>query len=97
MQKKDKEKVLDEVWTTERVKDFLALHVPAGENPDFYLLHMAYKNMRLENFEEFLAFFTAAGKDLNAKDSQDRTVLDLIKSHKKGQGYAAALESAIKN
>lgn len=97
MQKKDKEKVLDEVWTTERVQDFLDLHVPAGENPDFYLLHMAYKNMRLENFEEFLGFFKSAGKDLNAQDSKGRTLLDLIQSHKKGQGYAAALESAIKN
>ena len=95
MQKKDKEKVLDEVWTTERVKDFLNLAIPQGENADFYLLHAAYKSMRLENFNEFLGFFSEAGKDLEAANKKGQSTLDIIKQHRKSVDYAASLESAI--
>ena len=57
MGKKDKEKVLDEVWTEERVHSFLDIQPPAGEDPDFHALLSAYRSMRLENFEQFLSFF----------------------------------------
>ncbi len=97
MQKKDKEKVLDEVWTTERVKAFLDLVIPAGEDPDFYLLHAAYKNMRLENFEEFLAFFRDAGKNFSAANAKGQTVLDIIRQHRRSEAYATSLEALINN
>ena len=40
MQKKDKQKILDEVWTTDRVSNFLSLTIPEGENEDSYLLYI---------------------------------------------------------
>ncbi|NRB37646.1 MAG: hypothetical protein HRU20_04155 [Pseudomonadales bacterium] len=94
MLKKDKVKVLDEVWTEERVKAFLDLETLEGVNADFHVLNMAYKNMRLENFEQFLAFFTAAKRDLNAQDEKGRTLLSLIAAHKKAAPYAEALKEA---
>lgn len=93
MQKKDKEKVLDEVWTTERVKDFLNLTVPAGNNADFYVLHAAYKNMRIENFREFVDLFLANHRDITATNEKGQTVLDIIHTHKKSGEYAACLEA----
>ena len=50
--KKDKQKVLGEVFDTERVKSFL--HVPKreGVNHDFDILEKAYRGMKAENFEE---------------------------------------------
>lgn len=94
MSKKDKEKILDEVWTEERVKDFLELTVPADVNADFFILSAAYKNMRVENFEQFLGFFTTAKRDLNATDEKGRTVLAIISTHRKGTAYATALKNA---
>ena len=92
MQKKDKEKVLDEVWTNERVKAFINLTVPDNINPDFYVLHAAYKNMRVENFSDFVEFFCEQGKDLQATNDKGQRVLDIIQSHAKSQAYAKVLE-----
>ena len=94
MLKKDKEKVLDEVWTEQRVKDFLNLQTLEGINADFHVLNMAYKNMRLENFEQFLGFFNDAKRDINETDEKGRSLLSIISSHKKAADYSAALKSA---
>lgn len=92
MLKKDKQKVLDEVWTEERVNGFLDLEPPAGVDADFHVLNTAYKSMRLENFEQFLGFFAKAGRNVNATNEQGQTVLDIINSHRKGADYAKALQ-----
>ena len=91
MQKKDKEKVLDEVWTEDRVISFLDLSAPAGVNADYHVLYNAYKNMRLENFEQFLGFYKDAGRNFNVADSNGKALIDLIKEHKKSAAYADAL------
>ena len=94
MLKKDKEKVLDEVWTEERVRSFLDIQAPAGENADFHALISAYRSMRLENFEQFLDFFAQAQRDINAKGSEGKTALEIISSHRKGTPYAAAIQGS---
>lgn len=91
--KKDKEKVLDEVWTTERVRDFLDVK-PADEvEADFHVLLKAYQSMRLENFEEFVAMLIAEGRSLSAKGPEGQTALSIIKEHKASTAYVAILES----
>ena len=42
--KKDKEKVLDEVWTQERVRDFLDVKPAEDLEADFHVLLKAYQN-----------------------------------------------------
>ena len=91
MQKKDKQKVLDEVWTDDRVKSFLELRAPAGIDADYHALYNAYKNMRLENFEQFLAFYKETGRDFSVSDANGKALIDLIKEHKKSAAYADAL------
>ena len=93
MQKKDKEKVLDEVWTEERVRDFLNLQAPAGINADHHVLINAYRSMRIENFEQFLGFFSAAGRDINAVDAEGQSVWNIVAAHRKGDEYAQALKA----
>ena len=90
--KKDKEKVLDEVWTEDRVKDFLNVKPAEDVEADFHVLLKAYQSMRLENFEEFVAFFVAEGRNVNAKGPDGNTVLSIIKAHKKSGDYAKTLE-----
>lgn len=90
--KKDKEKVLDEVWTKERVKDFLHVQAADDVDADFHVLLKAYQSMRLENFTEFVEFFIADGRNLNARNPNGQTVLSIIRQHEKSTAYAAVLE-----
>ena len=92
VQKKDKEKVLDDVWTEEHIQSFLNIQPPAGIDQDFHALHTAYKSMRLDDFEIFLGFFTAAGRNTHAKNPYGETALDIIKQHRRGADYAQLLD-----
>ena len=76
--RKDKEKVIDEVWTEEHVKSFLSVRAHDGGDDSFHMLLKAYQSMRAEDFELFVAFFTAEGRDLNATGRDGRTVLDIL-------------------
>ena len=95
MQKKDKVKVLDEVWTEERVRSFLDLSAPADVDADYHVLYNAYKNMRIENFEQFLGFYKEAGRNFNVADKTGKALIDLIKEHRKSAAYAEALANYL--
>ena len=85
--KKDKLKVLDEVLSEERIKQFLELLPPAGENPDFHQLQKAYRGMPPQYFEIFLEFFTENKRDINAVSHNGYTLLQEISTHKQAREY----------
>ncbi len=89
--KKDKAKVLDEVWTEQRVKDFLDVKPAEDLEADFHVLLKAYQSMRLENFEEFVGFFAAENRNINATNPNGETVLFIMKQHRKSSDYAAVM------
>ena len=91
--RKDKKKVIDEVWTPERVKSFLELQAPAGLNPDFHRLRRAYQSMRVEDFEDFVEMFVGAGGKLDARGPDGITLLEEIQSHAHGAPFASVIES----
>jgi len=90
--KKDKEKVLDEVWTEDRVRAFLDVQPKAGENADFHKLLKAYQSMRADDFALFLDMFLDAQGDINAADGEGRTVLSYVKEHRKSGEFAEVLQ-----
>ena len=98
--RRDKEKVIDEVWTENRIKEFLDTTTPSqsGEpfpgDHDFYVLLRSYQAMRLEDFEKFLLFFTNDGGNLNAQNGQGLTLKHFISTHRKAQPFIHALDSA---
>lgn len=92
--KKDKEKVLDEVWTVERIKSFLDILPAEGVNADFHRLLKAYQQMRVEDFEQFVQFFVESNHDVNAKDPDGNTVLATISTHGHAAPYLAILKNA---
>lgn len=94
-QKKDKQKVLDEVWTEDRVRSFLDLSAPEGVNTDFHTLYTAYKSMRLENFSDFLGFFKDANRNFSAENEEGETLINLITQHKKSATYASELKKYL--
>lgn len=92
--KKDKEKVIDPVWSEDRVKEFLDLEPPAGENADFHKLLKAYQSMRESDFALFVRFFKEAGGDIAATNQQGQKVADIIAQHRYGKPYLKALDQA---
>ena len=85
--RKDKQKVLDEVWDEARVRSFLGKRQPAQSgtplpgDADFYVLRHAYQSMRADDFDRFLGFYAAEGRDVRARDGRGRTLADAIASH----------------
>ena len=92
--RKDKKTVLDEVWTEDHVKSFLKVKSHDGSAEDFHMLLKAYQSMRLEDFELFVSFFVADGRDVNVTGKDGRTVLEIISTHQLGVEYADILKAA---
>lgn len=92
--KKDKEKVIDEVWTEEHVRSFLDAQSYDGTDTDFHTLLKAYQNMRASDFELFIGFFCEQNRNLNATNKHGRSVLDIISTHRHGAPYADILRKA---
>ena len=93
MLKKDKQKVLDEVWTEDHVRSFLSVRSHDGTDEDFHMLLKAYQSMRASDFELFVGFFLGEGRQLNATGPDGRTVLEIVREHRLGADYATILES----
>ena len=50
--------------------------------------------MVAENFATFVRFFTDAGRNINAKNPEGKTLAMLAEQHRQGHEYAAILKSA---
>jgi|SRR5690554_2175047 len=92
--RKDKKKVLGEVFDDERIKSFLSYPAPEGTHADYHVLEKAYRGMREENFATFVGFFQQAGRDLNAAGPTGKTFLQVIRSHRQSEDYILVLEQA---
>ncbi|GAB5415859.1 MAG: PA4642 family protein [Congregibacter sp.] len=89
--RKDKAKVLDEQWDDDRVASFLEPRPGDGANADHQILLRAYRSMRDDDFARFLPMFCEAGRDINARGLEGKTVLEEVNEHRYGEPYAALL------
>lgn len=92
--KKDKQKVLGEIFDDERIAGFLVGDAPEGFNRDFYLLERAYRGMKAENFATFVHLFKQQGLDLNSQSPEGQTLLARIGEHAQSEEYAEILRTA---
>ena len=92
--RKDKEKVLDEVWTEDHVRSFLDVRSHDGSDDDFHMLLKAYQSMRASDFELFVQFFCEQDRNVNAAGLDGRSVLEIISTHRHGTEYAEILKTA---
>jgi len=91
--KKDKQKVLGEVFDDARIKTFLDYEAYGDANPSFHLLEKAYRGMKADNFATFLGFFNAAGHDINALNENGDSFLSIAQQHRQSEDYVAALKA----
>lgn len=92
--KKDKQKVLGESFSDERIKGFLNTSSYGGLPADYCALEKAYRGMIAENFASFVGFFKEAGRDLNTLNSDGLTFLQVVKTHRNSEEYVNILEQA---
>ncbi len=92
--KKDKAKVLDEVWTEDHIKSFLSIRPHDNSDEDFHMLLKAYQSMREEDFAVFVEFFKGENRNIDASGPNGRTVPDIVAEHRHGAEYADILRSA---
>ena len=93
MLKKDKQKVLDEVWTEDRVRGFLDLQAPAGVDRDFHRLLKAYQSMRADDFAKFIDMAKTAGLNLQATSPEGDTVASIAAEHRNSSEFVAILQA----
>ena len=94
--KRDKQKVVEEVWDDARVRGFLDKRAPdLPGDADFHVLLFAYRSMRADDFGRFLRHFTAAGHDVRARNAQGLDVAGYIAPHAGAGPYVALLEAAV--
>ena len=89
--RKDKEKVLDEVWTEDHVKSFLNVRPFDNTDEDFHMLLKSYQSMRASDFELFVGCFLGENRNINAAGRDGRSVLEIVSEHRLGAEYAAIL------
>lgn len=92
--RKDKVKVLDDVWTEDHIKSFLSIRPHDNSDEDFHMLLKAYQSMREEDFAVFVAFFKGENRNIDACGLDGRTVPDIVAEHRHGAEYAEILKSA---
>lgn len=90
----DQKKVIGEVWSDERVQEFLTRLPGDDMNPDYFVLLEAYQHMLAHDYERFVQYFVAAGRDLNALGPDGQTFFQRVKAHRRATDYAAALSAA---
>ncbi len=92
--KKDKQKVLGEVFDDARIKTFLDNEPYGSVSADYHVLEKAYRGMKAENFATFVEFFQAEGRDINATNSAGQTLLQVVQEHRLAEEYIAILKAA---
>ena len=90
--KKDKQKVLGEVFDDARIKSFFQYQAPAGVDLDFHLLEKAYRGMKAENFATFINFFLEEGRNINARNPEGATLLTIASQHRNSESYVDILK-----
>jgi hypothetical protein len=92
-ERKDKKIVEGEVFDDDRIRGFLNVLPPVGCDPDYHALEIAYRGMRAEDFARFVTFFLEAGRNIDAKNPQDKTLLQVLSKYRLAAEYAACLSA----
>ena len=99
----DKAKVIDEVWTDERIRSFLFTEQPKQHGQtvpgelDYYVLLRAYQAMRVHDFDRFLQYFEEQGGNFDARGPKGTNIIAYLETHRKAAEFVQLLEQRIAN
>ena len=92
--RKDKKQLIGDEIGDEQIKLFLDFEPVDATSPSLHKLIKAYRGLRIDDFGRFLAFFKEAGYDLDGKDEQGQTFVDIIKDQRNADDYIELIENA---
>ena len=92
--RKDKKQVIGDEIGDEQIKPFLDFEPVDATSPSLHKLIKAYRGLRIDDFERFLGFFVAAGYDVDGKDEQGKTFVDLIADQRNAPEYIELIEKS---
>lgn len=92
--RKDKKQVIGDEIGDEQIKPFLDFEPVDATSPSLHKLIKAYRGLRIDDFERFLGFFVAAGFDVDGKDAQGKTFIDLIADQRNALEYIELIEKS---
>lgn len=100
-QKKDKKKIIGEVFSEERLKTFLTVSEVASASPsaslsrEYRILLKAYRGLPLTAFQAFVPLYHAVGHPLNPKDQHGVPIQEMMLANVSHAGYAEALANYV--
>ena len=92
--RKDKKQVIGDEIGDEQIKLFLDFEPVDATSPSLHKLIKAYRGLRIDDFERFLGFFVEAGYDVDGKDEQGKTFVDLIADQRNASEYIELIEKS---
>jgi len=92
--RKDKKQVIGDEIGDEQIKPFLDFEPVDATSPSLHKLIKAYRGLRIDDFERFLGFFVEAGYDVDGKDEQGKTFVDLIADQRNAPDYIELIEKS---
>ena len=92
--RKDKKQVIGDEIGDEQIKLFLDFEPVDATSPSLHKLIKAYRGLRIDDFERFLGFFVEAGYDVDGKDQQGKTFVDLIGDQRNAPEYIELIEKS---
>ncbi|MFG6205617.1 PA4642 family protein [Pseudomonas retamae] len=90
--RKDKKQVIGDEIGDEQIKLFLDFEPVDATSPSLHKLIKAYRGLRIDDFERFLGFFVAAGFDVDGKDEQGKTFVELIADQRNAAEYIELID-----
>ena len=92
--RKDKKQLIGDEIGDEQVKLFLDFEPVDATSPSLHKLIKAYRGLRIDDFARFLTFFKEAGYDVDGKDEQGQTFVEIIKDQRNAEEYIELIEKA---
>ncbi|AZC53135.1 MULTISPECIES: PA4642 family protein [Pseudomonas] len=92
--RKDKKQVIGDEIGDVQIKLFLDFEPADATSPSLHKLIKAYRGLRIDDFERFLAFFVEAGYDLDGKDEHGKDFVALIQDQRNAADYIELIEKA---
>lgn len=92
--RKDKKQLIGDEIGDEQIKLFLDFEPVDATSPSLHKLIKAYRGLRIDDFGRFLTFFKKAGYDLDGKDEQGQTFVDIIKDQRNADEYIELIDQA---
>ncbi|EZP31185.1 PA4642 family protein [Pseudomonas sp. RIT288] len=92
--RKDKKQVIGDEIGDEQIKLFLDFEPVDATSPSLHKLIKAYRGLRIDDFERFLGFFVEAGYDVDGKDEQGKTFVELIADQRNAPDYIELIDKA---